>query len=135
MNLREELNTHHEKTWVLCLSHPPKGEAQVLTPLPDLVYWYNNQLLTKSLLSKKINLAFGELTLMPTGGLLSAEKLLVVGMGPTESLTVPVARKFLQDLSQTLKSLQAEPAWLIFSSHIPAKFIDEIKKQVPVSVG
>lgn len=144
MNLRQELSSHNEKIWVLCLPENSGSETRPLSPLPDLVDWYNNQILTKALLTKKIRLQLGEKTLIPTCGLTGAEKILVVGLGDGAALGAAQGRQIVQDLSQTLEQLQENQAWIIFSSNLPPKFIDEIKKsrtssgpwgQATISVG
>ena len=128
MNLREELNIHAEKTWVLCIPEDSGENTKYLSPLTDLVDWYNNQILTKMILSKKITLKMGEQTLISTIGLLPAEKLLVMGLGEKKLLSSSQALKFIQVLSHTLESLNETNVWIIFSSQVPGKFLDEIKK-------
>lgn len=140
--MRKELAEHSEKLWVLCAGL--EYLKRPLSPLLDMVDWYNNSILTRSLLAGKISLALGDKTLVATNGLLAPQRLVLVGLGENESLGPAHARKFLQDIGQTLKSLEASDPWIIFASDTSPKFIDEIKKsrtsidglgQATISVG
>jgi hypothetical protein len=142
MSFHKELHSHNENLWVLCAGK--NYMDQPLSPLMDLVDWYNNKLVTKSLIAGKVSLELGEKLLVPTTGLLTAERLMIVGLGDTESLGPAQARKFLQDIGQALKDLGASDPWIIFAPDTSPKFLDEIKKsrtsidnlgQATISVG
>jgi hypothetical protein len=142
MTLRDEIHSHHEKTWIICLGE--EFAAKPLTPLVDLVDWYNNQLITKSILTNQVKLGLGDRTLMATSGLLPAEKLLILGLGKSEQLTATQAKKFLQDVGQTLEGLGETNPWLVIAGDTSDKFVEEIKKsrtsitplsQANISVG
>ena len=123
---RKELFSHREKIWVLCLDRSAASE-----PLPvtmELVDWYNNQILTKSLVGGKIETAFGKSTLLATTGLLPVSRLLVVGLGDLPDLNAAAARKFAQDLDQIVMNLGEAGPWILFPDETPAKFTDEFEK-------
>lgn len=140
MDLRSEIKTHDEELWVLCLN---KKTHKRLSPLQDTIDWFNNQLISKGLLSKKIELSFGSKTLLGTTGLLPASRILVYGLGD-DDLTASVGRKMLQDLGETLQRLKSSSSWIILPPDAPKVFLDEIKKsrtsneglnQATISVG
>jgi len=140
--LRDEVHSHQEKTWILCIAE--NFVTKPLSPLIDLVDWYNNQLLTKSILGGQVKLKFGDRTLMATSGLLPVEKILIMGLGNSEQLTTAQGKIFIQDLSQTLEKLGETNPWVIMAADTPPKFIEEIKKsrtsinslsQANISVG
>ena len=142
INVREEVSRHSENTWVIFLG--TRYTNHQLSPLVDTVDWYNNQLLTKSILNKQVDLSFGAKTLMATTGLLKSERLLILGVGDGKEAGPAQARKLLQDLGQTLTDLGESNPWIIIADDVSEKFVDEVKKsrtsiaklsQATISVG
>jgi hypothetical protein len=125
MTLRQDIFSHQEKLWVLCLGQD--SLAEILPPLTDLIDWFNNQLLTKSLANGKIETGFGKSTLLGTAELLPVSRLLVVGLGETATLTGSLAKKFVQALDQALLGLNENSPWIIFPPGVPTAFTAEIQ--------
>lgn len=126
MTNREDIAKRSEKIWILCLDD--SFLSKPLPPLAESIDWYQNMIVTKSLLKKKMTLEFGEKTLIASAETLSAEKVLVWGLGSADSLTGPQAKKFLKLLSPTLSQLQYENPWIILPAGTPEVFSDEIQK-------
>src|ERR1700733_8826835 len=100
MDLRQEIFSHSEKLWVLCL-----GQESLRKPLPpriDMIDWYNNQLVTKSLLKNQIKIDFGSKTLLSTAGQLPVERLLVLGLGEEKNLSESQGKAFLQEINNCM---------------------------------
>lgn len=142
MTSREEVNHHSEKLWFVCLDQTYLEKK--LSPLVETLDWYNNHLLTRCLIDKKLSLDFGERLLMGTSGLLLAQRLMIVGLGQKKQLTAAKARSLLQDLGQVLGELKEESSWIIVGKDAPNAFVEELKKsrtsvetlnQATISIG
>ena len=126
MSLQQEIVQHSENVWVLCLDK--SCESGVIPPVPGIIDWYHNHLITKSLLDKKISLEFGDRTLIAGSGLLPCQLLVVFGIGERGQLTAAKARKTLQDIGHVLTELKEPAAWIVVSKEAPSQFTDELKK-------
>ena len=126
MSNREDISKRTEKIWVLCLDD--SFLSKPLSPLHDLIDWYQNKIITKCLLKKKISLEFGEKMLIASAETLPAEKVIVMGLGSANSLTGPQAKKFLKLLSPAISQLQSENPWIVLPTGIPEVFSDELQK-------
>jgi len=96
-----------------------------------MVDWYNNQLLSKGLLSNQIPFNFGSKTLLATIGFLPASRLLIFGIGDEKNLNEKDAKKFLSEMDNMLKGLKEESPWIIFSNHTSTAFISDVNKVRP----
>ena len=126
MNLRDEVFSHSQPLWVLCVDSQSIDER--LSPLQATIDWYNNHLLEKNLISNKIDTSLGARTLLATSGLLPVKRLLVFGLGNSGSLTAAQARKAIEALSSTLVELQEVSPWIILPARTPPKIVEEFEK-------
>jgi hypothetical protein len=92
VNLREELEKHHERFWVIGL--PQDYLNKKLTPLLESADWFLNSIISKGILSEKIDLAWGSRCLVASNDLLPVKKLLVVGLGKESELSEKQANGF-----------------------------------------
>jgi hypothetical protein len=127
VDLRSEVFSHHEKLWILCLGH--EASKKPLSPLLDMVDWYNNQLLGKNSLIDQIPNEFGSKTLLATSGFLPVHRLLIFGLGNEKNLKEDDATNFLSEIDKTLKGLDESLPWIIFSNQTSPEFINEINKR------
>ncbi len=126
MNLREEVFFHNETLWILCIGQD--FTKKPLSPLMDMVDWYNNQLLTKGLLSRQISYNYKSKTLLPTTGFLSLSRLLILGLGDEKTLTEIMAKEFVYEVDETLKGLGEKAPWIIFPPTTSPQFISGFNK-------
>ncbi len=126
MDLRNEVFSHQEKLWILCIGQ--EVSKKPLSPLLDMVDWYNNQLLAKGLLKNQIPFEFGSKTLLATTGFLQVSRLLIFGIGDEENLNLTDAKNFLSEIDKALEGLGEISPWIIFSKETSSAFISEINK-------
>jgi hypothetical protein len=126
VDLRNEVFSHEEKLWILCIGQ--EVSKKPLSPLLDMVDWYNNQLLGKGLLQNQIPFEFGSKTLLATMGFLPVTRLLIFGIGDEKNLTATDAKNFLGEVDKALEGLGEKSPWIIFSDHTSTDFINEINK-------
>ncbi len=126
MSLRNVLHTHSEKIWILALDD--KCLSRPFSPLVQLIDWYNNQILLKSVKSKKIDFSFGRKTLISTFGLLPTEKLVLIGLGQSQNLGLREAKKFLDETLKTVDGFGVQNPWIIFEPSTPKEFLNEVTK-------
>ena len=126
MNLRSALTEHNEKLWVIGI--PENFLEEPLTPLPQIIDWFQNFLLTRFLFKNKHTVQFGEKLLMPSNGLTPTEKILVIGLGDRDTLDSAQSKEFTKILTQTLDELKEKKPWIIFPSGLPESFLNDFKK-------
>jgi hypothetical protein len=126
VNLREELEKHHERFWVIGL--PQDYLNKKLTPLLESADWFLNSIISKGILSEKIDLAWGSRCLVASNDLLPVKKLLVVGLGKESELSEKQANGFAEMIDTTLKNLNENKPWIILSLDSPKTFVSHLKE-------
>ncbi len=132
-NLRQELFKHKDIPWLI---FSPAAENLSLSPLVELIDFYNNQLLVKSIKAEKIKLNLGEKTMFSSVGLLPTARLIVIGTGRIAELDKSQTQKLISEAEATIENLGEKKAWVVVSSRCPENLITAVKKNFnSVSVG
>lgn len=126
MDLRSEVFSHQEKLWILCIGQ--ESTKKPLSPLLDMIDWYNNQLLAKGILQNQIATDLGSKTLLGVTGILPLSRLLIFGIGNEKDLGPSQAKNILSMLDTALEGLNETTPWIIFPNHTPQEFIAELSK-------
>ncbi len=126
MDLKAEIFSHTEKLWVLCVGS--EATRKPLSSLIDTIDWYNNQLLSKSLIKDQVKVDFLTKTLLATSGQLPVDRLLIFGLGDEKTLDEAQAKIALADLNRSLDGLCEKAPWIILSSDVAPAFSHEFKK-------
>lgn len=126
MNYREEIFSHEEHLWVLCVPRPEPGQR--LSSKIDLIDWYNNQLLANSIIRGRVSLDAKTPTLLSSSTTLPTKGILIYGLGDAKSLDRSEAQKMTQDLGRVLDGLNVDSTWVLISSDVPESFADEFQK-------
>jgi len=124
VDLREEIFSRTEKLWVLALGL--EAQRKPLSPLVDLIDWYNNHWLTKNLISKQISASEGQKSLIAVSELLPVQKILIVGLGEEKDLKD--VKTFLTLVHQTVEGLKEHSPWIVFSEAVPPSFVADFQK-------
>jgi hypothetical protein len=56
------------------------------------------------------------------------KRILIYGMGKSETMTVAQARKLVEDLSKTLIELQEVSPWVVLPARVSKKILEELEK-------
>jgi hypothetical protein len=126
MDSRNEIFSRLEKLWVLCIGQ--ESIRKPLPPLADTIDWFNNQLITKSLLKDQVKVEFSAKTLLATAGQLPVSRLLVLGLGDEKDLSDSQGKIILTELDLCLEGLEEKAPWIIITPSASSEFVSEIKK-------
>jgi hypothetical protein len=115
---RNEIFSHTESLWILGIGGT--ASKKPVSPLVEMVDWYNNQLIAKSLLKKTIPLSFSSQVLLATSGLLPVSRLIVFSLG--EGPLKEDAKTVCEELNKLLEGLNESRPWIIFPATLESDF-------------
>jgi hypothetical protein len=126
MNLKDQIFSHPEKTWIILTAKPEKLKFSELIGTID---FYNHQHLTKAFKNKKLNLDQGEKTLIASNHLLPAERMIVFGLGTKGDLDKSEAQSLIKEIGNTLTELGDEDPFVAVSAQASEELVKALEKK------
>lgn len=127
MNYETLISEESKRPWVFLTPQLQKGDL-ALPEVCESIDLQWNFLLSRSILSGKLQMNWGEKTLLHSESPLGTRTTLVFGIGDGDSLTAKEARQLTQDLSRTLEGLGFSAPWILAPKSASKSFLEEFER-------